>query len=232
MKELGSKYREPIPEFPKFIQELEIEVEGRRFGTKVIVYLPRPEDTYKAFGGQIIHLCDPTFSVIIGTADDTRVLDSAPTHLANIFGGNSTTEMLTFYPQNQDEVRLFDRFMEKTKLFGPLHDSYSGYHFSCQTLPDGFFYEYEECCWKRRPGFLSMGIPYRDDMQFSISRAPDYRVPPDLIKRYKSQPPEIRALYFLKSLEIFSKGKIKILPLPSSPNLSNLFPVRQIPEKS
>lgn len=169
-----------------------------------------------------IRLYNPTAKGV-GTADDIEALNTEVTQVANILGNTyPTTELLTVFPNSQNQAVRFGENLRRRGFLGEITKSMVFEHDNAfRTLPDGFFYEYSGPSWKKsqrpkiltigqRTIILSEGTPCREDMQFSLCRRPDYRVPSEDIETHMKRSPEERAENFAQALENYSGDQIRV----------------------
>lgn len=153
--------------------------------------------------------------VIVATADDIRELNHNAALVANILGNTYTyTEMLILYPNSQRQSVQFSSWLKKNGMLGKIRTSDTDDNASL-TMPDGFYYEYTGTSWEKRPVFLwqlmlTDGLPYREDMQYDLTRRPDYRVPADFVMEYMIKSSKERAISYADSLERYSSGALSL----------------------
>ncbi len=157
---------------------------------------------------------DPSGNVF--SADDIRELNHKGALIANILGNTYPyTEMLVFSPDSQTQSVNVSHWLKRCGMLGKI-ESHLVDDKASLTMPDGFYYEYSGTSWKSRPKLLgrfilSEGIPYREDMEFSITRRPDYRVPTDLLmKEYLAKTTKERAENYSAALGGYSHGAMKL----------------------
>lgn len=170
-----------------------------------------------------IRLYNPTAKEVGTADDDIEALNTEVTQVTNILGNTyPTTELLTVFPNSQNQAVRFGENLRRRGFLGEIIKSMVFEHDNAfRTLPDGFFYEYSGPSWKKsqrpkiltigqRTIILSEGTPCRKDMQFSLCRQPDYRVPPKDIETYMKRSPEERAENFAQALENYSGDQIRV----------------------
>lgn len=178
---------------------------------EVLVQSPAPGELIERPSMRnFIRLYDPAWGKVVATADDVRELNDPAAVMANILGNTYPyTEMLIFCPDDQSQVKAFSRTMrEHGGLFGTVDIVFEREQ-AGRTFPDGYWYDYDGTAWRQRPGLRSEGIPYRQDMQFGISRKPDYRIEADDVLQYTARDHADRALQFIEALREYSGGRIR-----------------------
>lgn len=194
--------------------EAEITSGSLSFPSEVVVWEKPPTIKQPTHIADMIKFSDPSMTSLTGrTPMDVTELNTSATRLANMLGNTyPTAEMLVMFPGSQKSVLEFLRMLEQNGFLGRITKA-SNYKFTGRTLVDQFFYEFKGPNWKRFPKvFLGQlvraGDPWRDDMQFSIVRTPDYRVKADEVSQHFDQSNLDRAQSFTQALKKFSSGEI------------------------
>ncbi len=157
-----------------------------------------------------IQLYDPKTGLIWGTAQDVKDLNNNASQTANILGNPYPfTEMLWLLPESPRDVLYLEKELRACQLVTEVSCVCEQ---SCgsKTQPDWFYYEYDGPSWKKSPGFLSKGEPYRRDMSLSLCRRPDYRFPEQAFENYLALPLEERIRQFIEALSKYSQDHLKL----------------------